>query len=149
MEFGEAYIKILNPSKPPDRNSSSPYKTSSNDNGMVMKITFGDVAILLPSDITRFAEKRLSVDEKDLKSDILSAPHHGSATSSSSIFIEKVRPKIVVFSCGKKNNFNFPNPGVVEKYEKIGARIFRTDKNGAVAIETDGKNIVTCCFKGN
>ena len=73
-----------------------------------------------------------------LKSDVLIAPHHGSASSSSQRFLEQVDPETVIISAGWRNRFNFPNKTVLERYAALGCRVYRTDLNGAVQIRTDG-----------
>ncbi|MCK4467553.1 MAG: hypothetical protein KAU60_04295, partial [Desulfobacterales bacterium] len=54
-------------------------------------------------------------------------------------FLEKVKPEVVIISAGWKNRFRFPNPSVLKRYNENDCRIFRTDKNGALAILIDGR----------
>jgi len=74
-----------------------------------------------------------------LKSDILIAPHHGSASSSSDIFLDKVAPESIIISCGWQNRFGFPRTIVLKRCHKRGIEIFRTDLNGAVTLFSNGK----------
>ena len=60
--------------------------------------------------------------------------------------LEKVRPQVAVFSCGADNVFHVPHPDVLERFKQIRFRIYRTDRDGAVAIETDGKEFRTRTF---
>ena len=73
-----------------------------------------------------------------LAATVLKAPHHGSRTSSSSAFVAAVRPQVVVLSLGYRNRFGFPNPEVVERYVEARARVFRTDRSGAVSVNFSG-----------
>jgi competence protein ComEC len=66
---------------------------------------------------------------------VLKAPHHGSRTSSSVAFVAAVRPQIVLLSLGYRNPFGFPAPEVVDRYAAAGARVFRTDRSGAVSVD--------------
>jgi competence protein ComEC len=72
---------------------------------------------------------------------ILKAAHHGSATSSSEVFLDAVRPRAVIFSAGKNNRFGHPAEVVVERYARRGVAMFNTAEDGAVFIETDGKKV--------
>ncbi|MBW2599837.1 MAG: hypothetical protein JRC60_07135 [Deltaproteobacteria bacterium] len=100
-----------------------------------MKITFGNKSILLPADISESAEAEVVASGTDLKADILMAPHHGSDTSSTTLFLKAVRPGIVVISCGPDNVFGFPSQDVLDRYVKMDAKVLRTDKTGAIKSE--------------
>ena len=75
-------------------------------------------------------------------------PHHGSLTSSSVEFLKALHPDVAVVSVGRSNHFGHPVPDVLERYTDIGAEIFRTDRDGAVAIETDGHSVDLHTFVG-
>jgi competence protein ComEC len=75
-------------------------------------------------------------------------PHHGSLTSSSDPFVQAVRPAVAVFSAGRANRFGHPAPRVLERYQAVGAEIFRTDRDGAIEIETDGYAVKVRTFAG-
>ena len=114
---------------------------------MVVKATFGKVSFLFPGDITSEAEKELvKLAGDELGCDVLLAPHHGSRSSSSQLFINRVQPKITVISAGWKNRFRFPHPSVLAAYQENGCRIFRTDLNGAIVITADGKHLTVKPF---
>ncbi len=144
--IGGINIRILNPEKPITKENSSVRFDIVNNNSVVIKLTFGKVGILLPADISEPVETRLVSDNIDLRSNVLMAPHHGGFTSSTPPFLKRVRPDIVVFSCGMDNVFRDPHPDVLRRYKTIGSKIFRTDKNGAVTIITDGEDILTRVF---
>jgi competence protein ComEC len=145
--IGTVTIKILNPEKSIIKDGDSIQKFDVvNNNSLVMKLTFGKVSFLLPADISEPTESRLVSANIDLKSDVLMAPHHGGFRSSTPPFLNRVRPEIVVFSCGA-NILRAPHPDVLERYKMIGSQIFRTYKDGAFTIITDGDNISTRAFK--
>ncbi len=115
---------------------------NSNNNSLVVKVSFGRISFLFAGDITAEAEKELvGLAGADLACDVLLVPHHGSRSSSSQPFVSKVQPDVAVISAGWKNRFRFPHTTVLDAYEKIGCRIFRTDRNGAIVIKTDGNRL--------
>ena len=67
--------------------------------------------------------------------------HHGSKYSTSDIFLEAAEPKIAVISAGAKNTYGHPTPEVLQRLEKFGIKILRTDKDGDVKMESDGNKI--------
>jgi competence protein ComEC len=118
-----------------------------NERSLVMRLSFGRRSFLLPGDISEVAESRLIANGDALRSDVLFAPHHGSLRSGKSAFLEKVRPKTVIVSCGTDNLFGFPHPEVLRRYERIGASLFRTDRDGAVTVMTDGSDLQFRSFR--
>ena len=118
-----------------------------NNDAIVLKFILGNVSILLPSDISELSEARLVQSCKNIKSQILSVPHHGGLTSSTILFLKAVKPEIAMISCGIDNVYNDPHPDVLKRYLSIGTKILRTDRNGAVSITTDGSRIVCNVFK--
>jgi competence protein ComEC len=112
---------------------------NTNNNSIVVKAEFGKFSFLLPGDITKNSERELvSMAEKKLPSTVLIAPHHGSRSSSTSLFLDKVNPEYIVISSGWKNRFHFPHPSVLKRYASLNCKIFRTDINGAITMITDG-----------
>ena len=128
------------------RKAAEKWRTA-NNNSLVIKVSFGDVAFLFPGDIEGRAERDLvGLAGAELACDVLLAPHHGSRSSSSRRFLAKARPEIAVISAGWKNRFRFPHATVLRAYRKNGCRIFRTDHNGAVAVTTDGQRLAVKPF---
>lgn len=104
-----------------------------NNHSCVLKVTVGNKSILLSGDIEKKAEKHMITKlENNLKATILIAPHHGSKSSSSKLFIEKVSPRYVVFTTGYLNRYHFPNAQIVTQYKNAGATIYNTAETGAL-----------------
>lgn len=132
---GHVSFNVFSP--PPD----IPRGWSVNDASAVIKISFFSVSFLITGDIESQAEGYLTAGEADISSTILQVPHHGSRTSSSPQFIERVSPKYAVIQVGASNRYGFPVPDVVERYNGRGVKLFRTDIDGAVTFVTDGEKI--------
>ena len=115
--------------------------TTGNEVSNVYKVTFGNTSFLFTGDLVKENESIILHEHKDVKSTVLKVGHHGSKTSSSKEFVEAVSPVYAVFCVGANNTFGHPRPEVVELMEKVGAKIYRTDKNGAIVFSTDGTNI--------
>jgi competence protein ComEC len=112
---------------------------NSNNNSLVIRLKFGSISVLFPGDIMAESENDLvNMRGADLTSSLLLAPHHGSRTSSTVRFLKAVNPDVVVISSGWKNRYNIPHPVVLERYKKMECNIFRTDRNGAISVRTDG-----------
>ncbi len=112
-------------------------ENSINNNSLVCKMVYQNFSMLFTGDIEEIAEKVILEEYKDtnmLKSTILKVAHHGSKSSSIEEFLEAVKPKIALIGVGEKNTFGHPNSDVLERLEKSGSKIFRTDEEGEITI---------------
>ena len=107
-----------------------------NEDGMVVIMEYGKFSMLFPGDIGEDTEKELTGKLKD--TDVLLAPHHGSAHSGCREFLEAVQPELAVISCSEKNRYGHPSPDTVKRIRDSGSEILFTMKSGAVRIRTDG-----------
>lgn len=120
----------------PDAAGYAAARQKSNDMSCVLKVTAAHGSALLTGDIETISELALSKRHgARLRSDVLLAPHHGSRTSSSPEFIAAVGADTVIFPVGYRNRFRHPNAEVWRRYEATGARLLRTDRDGAVTAE--------------
>jgi competence protein ComEC len=120
---------------------------NTNNNSMVVKVSLGSISFLFAGDIMAEAEQELAgLAGADLASDVLLVPHHGSRSSSSQPFLTHVQPDVAVISAGWKNRFRFPHSTVLDAYDRMGCRIYRTDRNGAVVVKTDGNHLTVKPF---
>ncbi|MHB8769675.1 MAG: ComEC/Rec2 family competence protein [Syntrophales bacterium] len=118
-----------------------------NDRSLVIKLSFGRRSFLLPGDISTSSELRLALSSSALDSDVLFVPHHGGPRSSTPPFLEKVNPRLAVISCGVDNVFRVPHPDVMRRLAQSCSHIYRTDRDGAVTIETDGEDLRVRTFR--
>ncbi len=148
MQLGNLRADILYPPRDLVTKTSREAWRDTNNNSLVIRIGLGSVSFLFPGDIeTRAEEELVAFSGTRLKSAVLLAPHHGSQTSSSSLFLAKVEPQIVVFSHGRQNRFNFPHPRIIRRYTSRKIKILSTADNGAVTVVTDGRSISVKTFK--
>ena len=123
---------------------------SENDGSCVIKISDGRFSMLLPGDIEQKAEHALlSLPEvsQALTSNIILAPHHGSKTSSSTAFIEQVKPQFVVFSQGWLNRWGFPHQQVVKLYQNVGSQALLVSESGYLRFDITGNGISTYAYR--
>ena len=115
---------------------------------IIIKILqFNNSSLLLPNFIisTIYISNPLiinNISKSILKSDILKIPHHGSKTSTTEKFLEYVNPKIALIGVGK-NNFGHPSDVVIERLERKGIKIYRTDLNGEIEIRVDDESKIS------
>jgi len=133
-------ISVLNP---PVRNTTQKkvYHGDLNNSSLVLKLRFKNVSVLLAGDIGKEAEERILKKGGLLRADIIKIPHHGSSSSSSPIFLDRVKPTYAVLSVGERNIGRLPRPEVLKRYQQLGATLYRTDIQGAITVVTDGDNI--------
>lgn len=147
INFNNAKIDILYPDNEIINDNAK------NNNALVCKLIYNNFSMLFTGDIEEIAEKKiLKLYEKNkekLRADVLKVGHHGSKTSSSYDFIKTVFPKIALIGVGKDNNFGHPNLGVIERLEKSGATIYRTDYMGEIelSIKSNGNMTINTCIK--
>lgn len=133
-----------------------------NNSSIVLRISYKDKSFLFAGDIEEEAdaelcEKPLPIrlhsaslragsshpleGEGNIRSDVLKIAHHGSANASSQCFLEAVKPEITVISAGRDNDFGMPSLRILNRLERMGIEVFRTDEDGDVIMETDGGGI--------
>ena len=87
------------------------------------------------------AEAAVEAKLKDVASDVIKVGHHGSDTSSSADFVQKVGAQYAIISVGENNQYDHPSDIVLKRWEEIGAKIYRTDKDGNIVVTSDGHNL--------
>ena len=120
---------------------------SSNNRSCVLRVS-GVHTSLLTGDIEAEQEFRLlgTMPEK-LRASVLLAPHHGSATSSTSSFLQKVSPRVSVFTIGRNNRWGFPDARVLEAYGLVNSQIYRTDRDGAITIQSSASGLKVSSYR--
>ena len=111
-------------------------RASTNQQSVVLELSFGDHRILLPGDIGELEERQLRADGRSVT--LLKVPHHGSARSNSIEFLEAFPAKVTVVSAGRHNPFGHPAPTAVGRFAILGIPLLRTAEWGAIRWQTDG-----------
>ncbi len=109
-----------------------------NSNSLVFRLEYGAFRILFVGDAGAETEARLLARGDDLRADVLKVGHHGSAYASTPAFLDAVDARDAIVSVGAHNLFGHPAPQTIDALERRGARVYRTDRDGAVTVESDG-----------
>lgn len=128
-QWGECTVVILHPNRE---------YLNTNDSSVVIRLACGQVDFLLTGDAEWEAESSMLDAGLALDAEILKAGHHGSNTSTHSVFLDAVDPDIAVISVGADNSYGHPSSVVLDRLATSGIRTYRTDLDGTVAIRTDG-----------
>lgn len=115
---------------------------SINNYSSVIKLTYGSTKFIFTGDAEKLNEKEILDKNLDISCDVLKIGHHGSNSSSSAAFIDKASPKTAVISCGKNNDYGHPHKATLNTLNKKNIKIYRTDVDGTILIQSDGSNIV-------
>lgn len=111
----------------PEKNSRS-----GNNASLVIFTELGGHRWLFTGDLEGEGEVELISKYPDLAVDVLKVGHHGSRTSSSSVFLDRITPDVAIISVGRNNRFGHPHEEVLERLEERNIAIFRTDIHGAI-----------------
>jgi len=114
-----------------------------NDVSLVLRMVYGETAILFTGDAEAVSEKEMLKSGLSLRANVLKAGHHGSRSSSSADFLDVVRPGMVVVSCGRQNSYGHPHKEFLERVGQPERNItlLRTDELGTIIIITDGQEV--------
>jgi competence protein ComEC len=136
LDVGGVHLDVLGPVRPLTGTRSDP-----NNNSLVLVATTGGFRVLLTGDAE--TEEQLSLlavdDPRVLRADVLKVAHHGSAYQDEG-FLEAVAPRVALVSVGLDNDYGHPNPVLLARLTRGGARVLRTDQQGDLAVlrDTDG-----------
>lgn len=131
IEFDDGVrVEFLEPVEPLLRGTID----DTNANSIVTRVVFGEQAILFPGDSNLDSEMRMLHLGAGLKATVLAVGHHGSKTSSSAQFLERVRPQVCVVSSGAGNSYHHPHPTALSRLQAACAEVRRTDTVGEVYV---------------
>jgi competence protein ComEC len=128
-------LRVLNPDC-----AASAGSASENDRSLVIFMRYREFSLLMTGDAGQAAERAM-IGQGLTRCDVLKVAHHGSAFSSSEAFLQAVNPQIAIISCGRHNRYGHPAPAVLERLAHRGTAVYRTDRDGAILVATDGQRI--------
>ena len=137
-------VDFLWPQIPPEEIG----RGAQNNDSLVVRLQYKERSVLLPGDAEKQAEYAMlsETNAGKLHADVLKVGHHGSKNSTMPEFLESVGPRIAIISAGEQNPYGHPSPELLERLRESGARILRTDEEGAVQVVTDGHSLRVSCF---
>ena len=115
------------------------YLNSSDDNSLVIKITYGDISYLLTGDCGFECEKKIM--GHDIRADVLKVAHNGANSSTSQEFLDEVKPRLAIISTGAHNEYGYPHAEVLQRLMDNNIEVLRTDYNGTIVVKTDGEGL--------
>ncbi|WP_290441632.1 ComEC/Rec2 family competence protein [Clostridium estertheticum] len=133
FKVGNATATILAP-------NSSGYEDLNNFS-IVIRLTFGSNSFMFDGDVVDVSENEMLSKGLNISADVLKVGHHGSSSSTTQAFLNKVNPKYAVISCGKNNSYGHPHKSTMNKLKSKGIKVYRTDENGTIVATSDGNNI--------
>jgi competence protein ComEC len=146
LRFGNVTATVLWPPAAVDANAPS-----TNNDSVVLKLSFGERSILLTADVEAPAEKALlqlaargdpaQADRSSisLRSDVVKVPHHGSKTSSTEAFVSATNASLAIFPVGQTSMFGHPHREVVERWSAAGSHLLTTGNSGTITVKSDGR----------
>jgi competence protein ComEC len=143
LSLGGARIRVLAPEPP-----AWERRAVRNDDSVVLEVRYGDVSIVIPGDAGAAVERAIAGTLDPAAVRVLVAGHHGSRTASSAPWIAAARPVAAIVSCGRDNRYGHPAPEALARYRAARVDVFRTDEDGAVALETDGREVQIATWSG-
>ncbi|WP_320936038.1 ComEC/Rec2 family competence protein [Enterocloster lavalensis] len=118
------------------------YGNDLNNWSVGIRLDYGDNRFVMCGDAEALAEADILKNGIDISAEVLKAGHHGSSTSTSEAFLDKVSPSVAVIQCGKDNSYGHPHKETLEKFKERGIQVYRNDRDGTVVAYCDGTDIV-------
>lgn len=110
--------------------------TLSNNNSVIVKVTYNEVSFLFTGDLEKEVEEQILT--KNIHSTVFKAGHHGSSTANSDMFLRRVQPEVIIISAGLDNEYGYPHREALARMKKQTDQIFGTWMNGTIVIHTNG-----------
>lgn len=133
LQVGGATVTFLAP-------NSATYNDL-NDYSIAVKIKYGNKSFIFMGDAEALSEGEILKKQLDIQADVLKLGHHGSSSSTSNAFLDKVNPQYAIASCALNNDYGHPHKETLDKLNLRGIKLYRTDRQGTIIASSDGKDI--------
>ncbi len=133
LTIGNATMQFLAP-------NSSMYQDL-NNYSIVTRLKYGNTSYLFTGDAESLSEGEILAKQLDISADVLKLGHHGSHSSTSQAFLDKVNPQYAIVSCGKGNDYGHPHKETIDKLNAKNIEILRTDVSGTIVSTSNGNDI--------
>ncbi|EES48339.1 MBL fold metallo-hydrolase [Clostridium botulinum] len=133
LTIGNATMQFLAP-------NSSIYQDL-NNYSIVIRLKYGNTSYLFTGDAESLSEGEILAKQLDISADVLKLGHHGSHSSTSQAFLDKVNPQYAIVSCGKGNDYGHPHKETIDKLNAKNIEILRTDVSGTIVSTSNGNDI--------
>jgi competence protein ComEC len=133
--FGGTTVSVL---FPPQDLAPGPKPT--NNDSMVLRVSYGESSVLLEGDAEKQVERRIAALHHP-SANLLKVGHHGSANATTPELVASVKPAFAIISVGSGNSFGLPRTEILGRLANAGARVYRTDVDGAVTFYLDGHSV--------
>lgn len=134
LQIGNATLTFLAP-------NSDTYEDL-NNYSIVCKLKYGNTSFLFVGDAETLSEGEILAKQLDISANVLKVGHHGSSSSTSQAFLNKVNPQYAVISVGRGNSYGHPNQETLSKLNSKGVKTFRTDVQGSIIATSNGQTII-------
>jgi len=135
FDWGGAEVKVLFPPREWPVGSKP-----QNSDSMVLQVSYGASSVLLEGDAEKQVERRIASLHHP-KVDLLRVGHHGSANATTAELLDAARPDFATISAGFRNSFGLPKFEILDRLSQSGAKVYRTDVEGAITFYLDGHNL--------
>jgi competence ComEA-like helix-hairpin-helix protein len=134
IELGSVMLTVL--PQPPENHRDE------NDNSIGIRVQYGSFSMLLTGDSEAGERAYWETKVPDLirNCSVLKLAHHGSKNGTDARWLELVRPQVAVASMGRNNGFGHPSPQTIDLLDRLGISLLRTDQEGTITIESNGKH---------
>lgn len=112
-----------------------------NAGSMVLEISYQSFSMLCTGDVEGQGEELLLKKIEKRNYDVLKVAHHGSKSSTTMVFLERINPLVALVSSGEGNLYGHPHGETIQRLKDVKCRIYQTAKNGAITVQTDGNSL--------